>query len=121
MVDSDILIETSRGRNEPILNAFRSLMGGDSVVLYSPISAAEIWAGVRPGEFEGTARLFEKLECVPTDHATGELAGEFLRRFSKSHGLEVPDAIIAASAVKSEALLWTCNRKHYPMPEISFY
>jgi predicted nucleic acid-binding protein len=96
-------------------------MKGDSPVLYSPVSAAEIWAGVRPGEFENTEALFKKLRCVQTDHAIGELAGEFLRRHSKSHGLEVPDAIIAASAVRNQALLWTRNRKHYPMPELSFY
>jgi len=44
-----------------------------------------------------------------------------MRRYRKSHSLEVPDAIIAASAVVTEGRLWTLNRKHFPMPELSLY
>ena len=59
--------------------------------------------------------------CLPIDHSVGELAGDFLRQYSKSHGLEMPDALIAASALQNRAQLWTRNRKHYPMPELSFF
>ncbi len=34
---------------------------------------------------------------------------------------EVADALIAACAVTNSAELWTRNRKHYPMKEISFF
>jgi len=44
------------------------------------------------------------------------LAGEYLRRYNKSHNLKIADALIAASAVQNQADLWTRNRKHYPMP-----
>jgi predicted nucleic acid-binding protein len=121
LLDSDILIEASKGRNEGVISALRALAAPGSTMLYSPVSAAEIWAEARPHEFEATTKLFLKLSCVQMDYAIGELAGEFLRRYAKSHSLEVPDALIAASAVKSRALLWTQNRKHYPMPELTFY
>jgi predicted nucleic acid-binding protein len=121
MVDSDVLIEASRGRSEEIMSAFRGLLSPGNSILYSPVSAAELWAGARPREFEATTKLFQQLTCVHTEYRIGELAGELLRRYSKSHGLEVPDALIAASAVMSHAVLWTLNRKHYPMTELSFY
>ena len=48
-------------------------------------------------------------------------AGDYLRQYRRSHGLEVADAVIAASAVANKAELWTRNRKHYPMKEVSFF
>jgi predicted nucleic acid-binding protein len=35
--------------------------------------------------------------------------------------VELGDALIAATAVQSKAALWTRDRKHYPMKELSFY
>jgi predicted nucleic acid-binding protein len=65
--------------------------------------------------------LFDALVCVPTDAAVGRQAGEYLRRYRKSHNVELGDALIAASAVASGATLWTQNRKHYPMKELAFF
>jgi len=39
----------------------------------------------------------------------------------RSHSLEVPDALVAAAAIQYQAALWTRNRKHYPVPQLSFY
>jgi predicted nucleic acid-binding protein len=58
---------------------------------------------------------------VPIDAALGRQAGEYLRRYRKSHAVELGDALIAASAVANGAQLWTRNRKHYPLPELKFY
>jgi predicted nucleic acid-binding protein len=52
---------------------------------------------------------------------TGKLAGEYLRKFSRSHGLTTVDALIAAAAIRHYAALWTRNRERYPMQELSFY
>jgi predicted nucleic acid-binding protein len=120
-IDSDILIEVLRARNASIRSSWEQLAFAGTPILYSPITAAEIWAGARAYESELTARIFRPLRCVPVDHAAGELAGEFLRRYAKSHSLELPDALIAASAHQHHARLWTRNRKHYPMPEITFH
>ena len=37
------------------------------------------------------------------------------------HGVELGDALIAATAVANSAELWTRNRKHYSMKELSFF
>ena len=120
-VDSDILIEVLRARDQAITSSWLSLGTAGTKLLYSPVSSAEIWEGARPREHEQTERLFRPLHCVPIDEKIGVLAGRFLRQFSKSHSLELPDAMIAASAHQSHAALWTRNRKHYPMPELTFY
>jgi predicted nucleic acid-binding protein len=58
---------------------------------------------------------------VSTEASVGRRAGEYLRRYRKSHAVELGDALIAAGAVASGGRLWTRNRKHYPMPELTFY
>lgn len=121
LVDSDILIEVSRGQNEDIVSRWTELSQSDDSILYSPVSAAELWAGARPREHETLTNLFRALLCVFIDRETGQQAGEFLRQYHKSHGLELADALIASAAVLNFAELWTRNRKQYPMKELSFY
>jgi len=121
LVDSDILIEVSRERNHDVLLRWTQLAESGNAILCSPVSFAELWAGALPREHDATAKLFRSLICVPIDYETGRQAGEYLRQYSKSHSLEVTDALIAAAAVLNRAELWTRNRKHYPMKELSFY
>ena len=121
LTDSDILIEVSRGRDKTLVSQWLELGQSDALILYSAVSAAELWAGARPTEHTALDALFEALLCVPIDAALGRRAGEYLRRYRKSHAVELGDALIAASALERGARLWTHNRKHYPMPELAFY
>ena len=121
LIDSDILIEVSRGRDTTLVSRWTELGASDALILFSPVSAAELWAGARPAEHASLEALFEALVCVTADAAVGRRAGDYLRRYRKSHSVELGDALIAASAVVSGARLWTRNRKHYPMPELKFY
>lgn len=121
LVDSDILIEVSRGRNQDIVSKWLDLSNSGVAVLYSPVSVAELWAGARPNEYDALNNLFRALTCTPIDQEAGRLAGNYLRQYRRSHGVEVADALIAAGAVANRAGLWTRNRKHYPMKEVSFF
>ena len=121
LVDSDVLIEVSRGRDHDILAKWEELARSEHRVLYSPVTAAELWAGARPREHEALSNLFRALLCVPIDGETGRQAGDYLRDYRKSQSVELGDALIAATAVLNHAELWTRNRKHYPMRDVSFY
>jgi predicted nucleic acid-binding protein len=121
LVDSDILIEVSRGRNTDIVARWMDLSDSDAAVLYSPVSVAELWAGARPSEHDALNNLFGALTCAPIDQEAGHRAAMWLRKYRLSYGVEVADALIAASAVGNRAELWTRNRKHYPMKEVSFF
>jgi predicted nucleic acid-binding protein len=121
LVDSDVLIEISRGKNHDILARWSELGESDDPILYSPVTAAELWAGARPREHQALTNLFQALVCVPIDAETGRQAGDFLRQYHKSHSLELGDALIAAAALLNRAQLWTRNRKHYPMSNLLFY
>ncbi len=121
LVDSDVIIEALRGRNTAVGARWNDLASGGALVLYSPVTAAEIWHGARESERESISRLFSVMSCVPIDAEIGRRAGDYLRLYRPSHQLDLGDALIAATAVLHNVALWTRNRKHYPMRELRFY
>jgi predicted nucleic acid-binding protein len=121
LVDSDVIIEVLRARDQDLLVKWASLSGSSSGVLCSPVSVAEIWAGARTHEHEAIRTVFDRLACATIDAATGRKAGDYLRMYQRSHSLGIADALIAASAFMNHAAVWTRNRKHYPMKELSFF
>jgi predicted nucleic acid-binding protein len=121
LIDTDIAIEILRARDQAILSKWTGLIVSGAVVLYSPVTAAEVWAGALPSEYQLISRFFRPLICFATDYDIGQLAGEFLRKYNRSHSLELGNALIAATALLRQSALWTRNRKHYPMPGLTFY
>jgi len=121
LLDTDVVIEILRTRNPDILASWSALASAAANVLISPVTSAEVWAGAWPRERATTERFLLSMTCVPIDYGIAQIAGDFLRQFSKSHGLKIGDALIAATAIQHKAALWTRNRKHYPMPQLTFY
>jgi hypothetical protein len=52
---------------------------------------------------------------IPIDSEIARTGGLYKRDFSRSHGVGLADAILAATADKENAELKTLNVKHYPM------
>ena len=121
LIDSDILIEVLRQRDETILARWADLGKSATPISYCPVTAVELWSGVRPGEQMRLTEFFHALRCPVIDDEIGRKAGDYLREFRKSHGVEIGDALIAATASVTGAALWTRNRKHYPIKEVSFF
>jgi hypothetical protein len=121
LLDTDVAIEILRARNQIISSKWSALVASGAVVGYSPVIAAEVWAGALPHEHQLISIFFRPLTCIPTDYEIGKLAGELLRKFARSNSLEIPDALIAATAIQQRAALWTRNRKHYPMPQLTLF
>ncbi len=118
LVDSDVLVEVLKQGDREILSRWDELGRSEGVVVYSPVSAAEIWQGARDGEQDSITALFSVMTCAPIDAEIGRKAGEYLRLFHRSHGVELGDALIAATAAIHKLQLWTRNRRHYPMKEL---
>jgi predicted nucleic acid-binding protein len=118
LLDTDILIEVLRQGDGAILEEWRRLGRNAELVLYTPVTAAELWHGLRHGEEAAVSKVLETIICVPLDAEIGRRAGSYLREFHRSHGLDIGDALIAATATVHDCALWTRNRKHYPMKDI---
>jgi predicted nucleic acid-binding protein len=120
LLDSDIIIAWLRGYARE-LDAIQKLLVSGHILLWTPVSIAEIFCGARTAEIKQIEKLFLVLETVPISEAIGKQAGKYLQKYSKSHGVELGDALIAAAAHVSGLMLWTMNKKHYPMPGIQLF
>jgi hypothetical protein len=116
--DAPAKISVNQPTQDP-LHGFAKILVGDIVPVSKP--RERLWAGARPREYEALMQLFRALECAPIDSETGRQAGDYLRQYRKSHGLELGDALVASATLLNRVELWTRNRKHYPMKELSFY
>jgi predicted nucleic acid-binding protein len=73
------------------------IAAGD-VLGWTPVSIAEIGAGIRPREAFVMSDLTRVLHCVELDERVGRKAGAYRLHFGGSHGVEIADALIAAAA-----------------------
>ncbi len=117
LIDSDILIDHLR-KEQKALDYINQKIDDGSPLFISVISRIEIFSGARKGEDETIRSLFDILTSVDVDLAIADGAGEYLRKFRKSHALSIGDAVIAATAKEMGMKLVTRNIKHYPMYDI---
>lgn len=120
LLDSDVIIEILRG-NARIAGALRGLERRGAPIYCSAVSWAEIFAGIRPGEEPAAEGFLHARGEVGIDAATGRRAGAYLRRYARSHGVGIADALIAAAASTTGLHLWTLNRRHYPMDDLKLF
>ena len=120
LLDCDDIIAILRG-NEEVLEEVISLGKSGRALLYTPISKAEIYHGIREGETSKAEALFSGCMSVPITDEIGEKAGRYLSQFHKSHGTDIADALIAAAAFINKADLFTFNHKHFPMKDLKLH
>ena len=112
LVDTDVLIDYLRG----VPQAVNFLEGAVEILMVSAVSVGELFAGVRDGkEREALSAFVGAFRVLPLAARSAERGGLYRRDFGKSHNIGLPDALIAASAVRHGARLVTLNRKHFPM------
>ncbi|HWF44457.1 MAG TPA: type II toxin-antitoxin system VapC family toxin [Candidatus Kapabacteria bacterium] len=112
IVDTNILIDALRGKKE----AIHFLESSDSGFSISVVSIAELFAGLRTDRERSELQAFlTTVEIYSVDQPIATLAGEYLKRYSKSHDLQIADALIAATASHSGEEFATLNTKHFPM------
>lgn len=119
LLDSDILIDLLRGKNEA--RDFLHSLPAHSPHCCSAITVAEIHSGMRESERQITTELIQSLLVLPVTRQVAELAGKFRREHQRTPGgpeLELDDCLIAATAAVEGQELATGNKRHYPMPEV---
>ena len=111
LVDTDVLIWFLRGRE----SAREALEAHESVEL-SAVTYMELVQGVRSKEELRLLRLTIQRNgwrVLPLTENIGQRATVYLENHALSDGMRLADALIAASAVESGAVLLTGNERHY--------
>lgn len=115
LLDSTVLIDLSRG-NVNAAEYINQERRANTPLFVSVISAMELVVGCRNKEevqkIQKLVGEFTLLHLSPTTSAT---AYELVLKFGKSHGLAIPDALIAATAVANNLELTSDNVRHFSM------
>ncbi len=112
LLDTDIIIDLLRGVEKSKDLLTKLLMEEESFVFVSVITEIELFSGKECNDINirsNIESLLTRFNKVEVDSHLAKRSGE-LRR---SYGIEVPDAIIAASALKVNAILYSRNKKDF--------
>ncbi|MDD5392549.1 MAG: type II toxin-antitoxin system VapC family toxin [Thiothrix sp.] len=112
LLDTCILIDFSRGN--PQAQTFMESL--EVAPCLSALTVTEILAGVRNKREQSLFdNLFGLWEIFPVSAEIATVGGHFLNQYMKSHGTDLVDGIIAATAQVHGLEVITCNIKHFPM------
>ena len=110
--DSDVLVDYLRGLPQAVALVERY----EVRIVLSAIVVAEVYAGARYGrDREILARLVSLFPVVPVTAEVARTGGLLKLDYGPSHGIGLPDALVAATVLQEKADLKTLNVKHYPM------
>jgi len=112
LVDSDVLIDFSRQRHEA-MDWLRRLEAG-STIMISDITRMELMVGARDKkELAAIESTLGRFMALPHSENISRLAVDLVKKYRLSHGLLIPDALIAASALSWDIPLATKNRRDF--------
>ena len=112
MVDTDILIDVAVGFEAAKVHL--SDLEQNFRLAVSAITYMELVVGYRnKRELKLLETFLRTFVTVPLHEAASETATALLKRYRLSHGLLIPDALIAATAVTSGASLSSKNQRDY--------
>ncbi len=111
LCDTNVIIETLKG-DEKTIKIVESI--GLENIAISSVTVMELYFGaLNKRELNKIKKHLKALNIVHFDSDVSELAVSMIESYSKSHGLQIPDAIIAATALSLEIKLFTLNLKDF--------
>lgn len=118
-VDSDVLIWHLRGEKRAA-SLLRSLARTSGLEIWTgAMQRAEVVFFMRPAEEADTLSFLSRIKTQPVTQPIVDLAGSLYRRWHRSHGIDVNDALLAAAAATTGGRIVTQNLKHFPMPDVT--
>ncbi len=117
LLDSTVLIDLSRG-NEDAIYFIDTLRKNNQEAAISIISSMELIIGCRnKGEVNKTLKFLGDYSVIDISVPISKKAYQLVIKYSKSHGLVIPDAFIAATALEGALTLATSNVRHFDIIE----
>ncbi|MFZ1570985.1 MAG: type II toxin-antitoxin system VapC family toxin [Thiolinea sp.] len=112
LLDTCILIDYSRGK--PAAMAFIDTLAIAPAL--SALTVTEILAGIR-NKREQTLfeNFFSDCDILPITYLIALQGGQLFNQYMRSHGTDLVDGLLAATALEHQLELVTCNLKHFPM------
>ncbi len=111
LCDTDVIIEYLKG-NETTKKIFDKLKNKN--IALSAITLMELFYGaINKRELNKIKRALSEFDILLLNEDITQIAVELIEKYSKSHGLKIPDALIASTAIYYDITLWTYNVKDF--------
>lgn len=119
LIDTDILIDFGLDRSEALQTL--EALEIDFSLSVSVITAMELYAGCRSKkDLKHVDSLLFRYDIHYINKAISKKAYDWMKQFRSSHGVEINDMLIAATAFSLEAKLISKNQKHYQfLPDLN--
>jgi tRNA(fMet)-specific endonuclease VapC len=115
LCDTNIFIEIYRGNNS-IVEIVKNI--GQQNIAISDVTCAELLFGARNKmEIKAIRNDIDSLVVLPIEYNISKLAVELVEKYSLSHKLSLPDALIVATALCHNVELYTLNTKDFKFIE----
>ena len=110
LLDTNILIEVLKN-NEEIVEL---LNGMQEEFAISSITQMELYYGAfNKAEIRKLEKFFANFEIIYLNEEIARVATDLIKRYAKSHNLDIPDSLIAASAIVHNCTLFTLNKRDF--------
>ncbi len=110
LLDTNILIEILKGNRETI-SKINTL---NSTYTVSDISYMELIYGAFDNkEVKKIEKFLSNFKIIEINNKVSQKALLLIKKYAKSHSLDIPDALIAATAIVNNFKLFTYNLKDF--------
>jgi len=117
-IDSDILIWHLRGEKKAAKFLYKLHNSKEYELWIGSIQRAEIIFFMRPEEEKNTELFLSQFNTAVINQQIVDAGGRFYRKWHPSHGIDINDALLAATVTETGGHIFTLNKKHYPMPDV---
>ena len=112
LVDTDILIDMGRAVPEA-MHCLQQLEAKLTLAI-SVITQLELWVGCRnTQEFRDVEHVLTRFQTISLNEGISDRTIDLFRHYRLSHGLLIPDALIAATALFFDIPLASKNQRDY--------
>jgi len=109
LLDTNVLIEILKG-NQMTVERVQTF---EDVVI-SAISVMELyWGAFNRLEVTKLEKFVSLFEIIELDNSISQTATELIKTYAKSHNLDIPDSLIASTALTHHYKLFTYNLKDF--------
>ena len=110
VLDTNILIEILKNNK----NTIKKVQSFKSKLAISFISGMElIYGAFNKTEIKQIENFLSNFEIVWVNNQISKRAYSLIKEYAKSHNLDIPDSLIAATALENKAKLFTYNLKDF--------
>jgi len=112
LIDTDILIDAGRGIQKAV--TYLNKIEDSSILAISIITQMELVVGCRNKmELMELEKFLQRFQIIDGCNETSSIALSLLKEYRLSHGLLIPDSLIAATAIGINSPLISKNQKDF--------